>query len=280
MKFKYNKVQNAIRRKFIRPLNDGCIYNVKKLNNERKTKHDETISLLTQANETLINVDYNLKNYKLVDANTLLRASFEYIMMGVMIQFDEKVYEEFTKLGIERDRTRVCEIIDKFRTHMNDICEEVFKDINRKEKLAMLTELYDKMCNFTHSTLIVSTMIEIKSMKEKEVFKLLMYQNYYFLKMLLFFSLQYFTSDKKHYLELRSIGFTYLFMMLDIGNKINNYGIDFSKYNDLLYYDKNIEYFEKDKKEAKKLKEEIIEFNEQLNENQDKFKEELIEFLK
>ncbi len=280
MIFKYNKIRNSIKRKFIRPLNDGCVYNVKKLNKERKVKHDETISLLTQANETLINVDYNLKNYKLVDANVLLRSSFEYIMMGMMLQFDESVYEEFTTLGVERDKTRVCEIIDKFRTHMNEICEEFYKDLNRKEKLEMLTELYDKMCNFTHSTLIVSTMIEIKNTREKEIFQLLMYQNYYFLKMLLFFSLKYFTSDKTHYLELRSIVFTYLFMIIEINDKIKEYKIDFSKYNNLLYYDKNIEYFEKDKKKANKLKEDSIEFCAELNDNQNEFIEELNEFLK
>lgn len=50
---------------------------------------------------------------------------------------------------------------------MNEICEPAFKDINRKEKLSMPTELYDKMCNFTHSTLIVSTVMEISSSKEK-----------------------------------------------------------------------------------------------------------------
>ena len=43
-------------------------------------------------------------------------------MMAMMIQFDENVYNEFTTLGIERDKTRICEIIDKFRTYMNEIC--------------------------------------------------------------------------------------------------------------------------------------------------------------
>lgn len=167
MQISNKTINNAINRKFIRPLKDGCIYNVSKLENKKRTKHHETISLLKQAHKTLINVDYNLKSYNLVDANTLLRSSFEYIMMAMMIQFDENVYNEFTTLGIERDKTRICEIIDKFRTHMNEICEPAFKDLNRKEKLSMLTELYDKMCNFTHSTLIVSTVIEINSPKEK-----------------------------------------------------------------------------------------------------------------
>ena len=170
MQINIKTINRSINRKFHRPLKDGCIYNISKLDNEKRVKHNETISLLKQAHETLINVEYNLNIYNLVDANTLLRSSFEYIMMAMMIQFDENVYNEFTTLGIERDKTRVCEIIDKFRTHMNEISETAFKDINRKEKLSMLTELYDKLCNFTHSTLIVSTMIEIKSKKKKKYF--------------------------------------------------------------------------------------------------------------
>ena len=95
MQISNKTINNAINRKFIRPLKDGCVYNVSKLENERRTKHNETISLLKQAHKTLINVDYNLKCYNLVDANTLLRSSFEYIMMAMMIQFDENVYNVY-----------------------------------------------------------------------------------------------------------------------------------------------------------------------------------------
>lgn len=80
-----------------------------------------------------------------------------------------------------------------------------------------------------------------------------MYQNYYFLKMLLFLCLKYFTNDNEHYLELRNVGFTYLFLMVNINNKLKEYKINFSKYNDLLYYDKNDKYFENDKKVWKNL---------------------------
>ncbi len=280
MEITKKNINNAINRKFIKPLNYGCKYNVSKLDNEKRTKHHETISLLKQAHKSLINVDYNLKSYNLVDANTLLRSSFEYIMMAMMIQFDENVYSEFTTLGMERDKSRVCEIIDKFRTHMNEISEITFKHINRKEKLSMLTKLYDILCNYTHSTIIVSTVIEIKSQKEKEVFQLLIYQNYYFLKMLLFLCFNYFTNDVKHYLDLNSIGFTFLFLFADITSKIQEYKIDFSKYNDLLYYDRNIEYFNKSKKETEKLKIEIDELKNDVKGNPKEFCGELLEFLK
>ena len=280
MQVNLNAIDKAIKRKFIKPLNDGCKHNINKLNNERRVKHSETISLLTQAHETLLNVHDNLNSSRLVDANILLRSAFEYIMMGMMIQFDNKVYDEFITFGIERDKTRVCEIIDKFRTHMNEICSEIYQNINRKEKLKILTELYDKMCNFTHSTLIVSIMIEIKSPKEKEIFKMLIKQNYYFLKILLFNCLKYFTSDKKHYLELQNIGFTYMFMMVEVNSKIKESNIDFSKYNDLLYYDRNAEYFEKNKKESIKIKEELMELGKDIKSNEEIFIEELTMFIK
>ena len=279
MEITNKKINNAINKKFIRPLKDGCIYNVSKLNNEKRAKHNETVSLLKQSHSTLLNVESNLKNFKLVDASVLLRSSFEYIIMAMMIQFDERVYNEFITLGIVRDKTRVCELIDKFRTHMNEISEHAFKDINRKEKLEMLTELYDKMCNFTHSTLIVSTFIEIRSIKEKEIFQLLIFQNYYFLKILLFVCLKYFTNDKVHYLELSNIGFSYLFLLFNISNKIKNYNIDFSKYNDLLYFDRNVEYFERNKKNAEKIKIEINELNDDIHNNPNLFLEGLKDFL-
>ena len=85
--------------------------NIKKLNSERRVKHDETIGLLSQANDTLLNAESCIIQFRLVDSNTLLRASFEYMMMAMIIQFDESTYEEFTKLGlVERDKTRICEL--------------------------------------------------------------------------------------------------------------------------------------------------------------------------
>ena len=46
MQISNKTINNAINRKFIKPLKDGCIYNVSKLENERRTKHHETVSLL------------------------------------------------------------------------------------------------------------------------------------------------------------------------------------------------------------------------------------------
>lgn len=273
-------VHNSINKKFVKPLKDGCKYNISKLDVEQKVKHNETASLLKQAHQTLLNIEYNLKCYNLVDSNTLLRASFEYIIMAMLIQFDEETYKEFIKIGIQRDKTRVCKMFSKFRTYMNEISEQAFKDINRSEKLFMLTDFYDKMCNYTHSTLIVSTMIEIKNQKEKEVLGMIVYQNYYFVKILLFLCLKYFTKDNKHYLELQNVGFTYFFLTIEINEKIKNNNIDFTKYNDFLYVDKNTEYFEKSQKEVLKFNDEISELKDIINKNPIEFNNKLLDFLK
>lgn len=79
MQLSNQKINSATKRKFIRPLNDGIKYNINKLNIEKKVKYKETISLLTQAYNTLNSIEYLLKIGNLVDANSLLRSSFEYI---------------------------------------------------------------------------------------------------------------------------------------------------------------------------------------------------------
>lgn len=68
--------------------------------------------------------------------------------------------------------------------------------------------------------------------------------------------------------------------MVNINNKLKEYKIYFSKYNDLLYYDKNDKYLEIDKKSMEKLSFELNELKIAIEENRDSFVKELLEFLK
>lgn len=250
MEFNNSKIDKAIRKELIKPLNDGCKYNMNKLIHEPKTKHKETINLLCQAYSTLDNTYHNLKSLNLVDCCTLLRSAYEYIMMGMVIQFYDDVYNEFVDLTITsstRNKTRVRNIINRFRSCLNDICSVLFKDLSQKGKDKLLTELYDKLCYFTHSSLVVSTLMEIKNSHEKECFGLVIFQNYLFLKILLFACLKYFTNDQEHYLYIDNIGFSYAFLFIKIESFVKQYKLNFDKYKELLYYNKNIEYFEKNK---------------------------------
>ena len=204
MQISNKKINLAIKRKFIRPLNDGIKYNINMLNKEKRVKYKETISLLTQSYNTLNSIEYLLKSGSLVDANSLLRSSFEYILVGMMLQFEDNVFNEFINLSIDdekaRDYTKIQKLINKFKTHLNGISSDLFKEFNKKEKGNMLTDLYDKLCKFTHSSLFVTTIVEIKNNDDKEILKMLNYQNFYFIKILLFCCLKYFTNDKEHYL--------------------------------------------------------------------------------
>ena len=135
---------------------------------------------------------------------------------------------------------------------------DLFKDFNRKEKGDILTELYDKLCKFTHSTLFVTTLVEIKNNDDKEVLKMLNYQNFYFVKVLLFCCLKYFTNDKKHYLYKENMALSFLFNFFLVGIKLKNSKLTFEKYNNLLYLDDNVKFFDKYGEYLSKTKELFI----------------------
>lgn len=276
-------VSSAIRRKFIRPLNAGIEHNINKIDHEKRVKHKETISLLKQSYHTLNNVENLLKGNSIVDANSLLRSSFEYILVGMMLQFDDNVFNEFINLSIDddnaRDSTKILRLINKFKIHLNEISEELFKDFNRVEKGVMLTELYDKLSKFTHGTLFVTILVEMKSKDDKEILKMLNYQNLYFIKILLFCCLKYFTNDKKHYIEMDNMAFSLMFYYLIIGEKLKNREMTFKKYNEFLYEDKNEKYFKKNKKVAEQMQKEILCLNDEEIDNE-AFIEALKRFLK
>lgn len=268
MEIPIKKINKAIKKKFIRPLNDGIKYNINKLYKEKSVKHKETINLFIQAYNTLNNIDYLLKAGSLTDANTLLRSSFEYILVGMMLQFEDNVFKEFINLSIDddkvRDYTKIQKLINRFKTHLNEISLELFKEFNRKEKGEILTELYDKLCKFTHSSLFVTTLVEVKDKDDNEILKMLNYQSFYFVKILLFCCLKYFTNDENHYLYEYNMSFSILFYYAQIWDKLKNKEKSLEKYNDFLYKDKNEKYFKKNMNYKDKLNKDIISLNEKV----------------
>lgn len=282
MELSNKKINMSIRRKFIRPLNDGIKYNVNKLNVDRRVKYKETVSLLTQSSITINNVEKLLNSSCLIDANSLLRSSFEYILVAMMLQLEDNVYKEFIDLSIDddksRDFTKIQKLINKFKTHLDEISEDLFKEFNRKDKGKMLEDLYDKLCKFTHGSLFVSTIVEIKKKDEIEILKLLAYQNLYFVKVLLFCCLKYFTNDKEHYIYLDNMFFSFFLYSLQIASKMKNSEVNFEKYNEFLYMDKNQKYFEKNEKYNEKVQNEMISIKDDIN--NEKFIFSLKEFIK
>lgn len=276
----WKKIVSAIKRKVIKPIKDGNKENIKRIKNNKKINHQETIGLLLQTYETLNNAENNLNNYRIVDACVLMRSAFEYIAMGMVIQFDEDTFAEFKKLGLEeRDKTRIIKILNMLKKHMNEISNNFYSEISQKNKGELLQEMYDKLCNFTHSSLIVSTIVEIDDDNEKKILRLSLLQSLYFLESLLFFSLKYFTGDDKHYIEWENVWLSSLLTNAKLGYiaRINN--IDFSRYDDFLYYKENEDYLNKNKKSKEKTRMQYNEISNYIKDNTDNFTEILKRFM-
>lgn len=238
--------------------------------------------MLTQSYDTLNSIDYLLKIGSIVDANSLLRSSFEYILVGMMLQFEDNVYTEFINLFIDdenaRDYTKIQKLINKFKTHLNEISSDLFKDFNREEKGYMLTELHDKLCKITHSSLLVTSIVEIRNNDDKEVVKMLNYQNFYFIKILLFCCLKYYTNDKEHYLYKGNMCFSFLLYYYQISIKLKNSKLTLEKYNELLYKDENEKYFKKNEEYNEKIKDDIVSLKDEID--NEKFIEAINDFFK
>jgi len=255
------KIEDSINKKFIRPLNDGIRYNINKIEYIDNIKHKETVWLLKKTFDTLNNAEYLLNKNSFVDSNALLRCAYEYLLVGVMMQFEENVYAEFIDLSMGeekiRDYTCIKKLINKFKTHMNDIDKEIFSHLNRTIKGDLLVELYDKLCKYIHSTPMVIAMYNIEN-DNKKIIKLINYHNFYLVKILLFSCLKYFTNDKTHYIKSENLVFSYLFNLLLIGDKLKNSEETLKKYNAYLHIEENAEYLNKlelkMKKQSQKMK--------------------------
>jgi hypothetical protein len=276
------KIEKAINKNFLRPLKEGNSKNIVKLNNHNNIYPNETVNLLTQTYYTLSNVHKLMKNNELVDANILLRSSFENLVMAMMIHFDKDTYNEFKDLKTtdgNRNKTKISTLRNEFRKYLKQICTDLFDDVSKKDIKKILDELYDKLCLFTHSTLIVSTMNEIKKNKDDQVLILLSYQNVYFIEILLFYCLIYFTHDKSHFLKSENITISWLLYIAITAQKFKESNIDYKKYNEFLYYESNTQFFKKQKNDIEKFKNETTELENEIKEN-DKFRQSLIEFMK
>ncbi len=273
-------IVKAIKRKVIKPINAGNDLNIKKIKNNENIVHHETAGLLLQAYKTLNNAEININNYRIVDSCILMRAAFEYIAMGIVIQFDNDTFDEFKKLGLEdRDKTRIVKIFNLLRKYMNEISNDFYKEISQTLKKELLSEIYDKLCNFTHSSLIVSTIVEIDDENEKEILRLSLFQTLYFLKTLLFFSLKYFTGDNKHYIDWEDVWFAALLTNAKVGNISRKNDIYFSKYDDFFYYNENEEYLNKNSKKSEKVKVQYNEISNLIKDYNEEFIHKLNRFL-
>ncbi len=241
MELTQENIDKTIKQKFIDKLNRNCQKSLKKLE-KSNVKHRESLGLLLQASNTIKNANMNLKKYNFVDANSLLRATLEYIIMAIMIELDDEVFNEFIVLSnndiqLTRKHTIINTLLHKFAKHLKEISPTLFYNTTNKEREKMIIDLYDLLCKYSHASLVVSIFKEIINDKEKEVLKLFMSYNLYFIKLILLDCMKYLNEDKKIYIDEETIGFCILLNIIKILNIIQNEEMSFEKFKNLLYYD-------------------------------------------
>lgn len=263
-------VEQLVKNDFIKPMRKY----IKKYLKQLPVTDDisiETINLLHQANNTINNVYKLLRKNDIVDSATLMRSCMEKIMMAMMIYFDPTdTFEEFKdleKCGRSKN-TRPTAILDNFKFKLKEINSVLFEEFEDDELQLLLEETYEKLCLYTHSSIVVSMMIEVNKNKDEDLFALYFYQISYFLEILIYSSLKYLTNDNKDHIDAFCIfmGFTLLCSRVDKNKLTEDYT---NKYKNYLHWEINEHFADKYKDEVEKMKNDWSNLQQEINENKE-----------
>lgn len=248
---------------------------LKKLNQYNSDIAIETINLLHQSNNTILNVNKLLKRGEIVDSATLMRSSMEKIMMAMMIYFDkDNTYEEFKSLKLcgKTDNTRPTKVLENFKLKIKEINPFVFNDFEDEDLSILLDEMYEKLCLYTHSSIVVSMMIEVNKNNDENLFIAFFYQMVDFLELLLYCCLKYLCKDEKDHIDMICLvlGWGLNFVKIDKEKLKPDY---INKYKEYLYWDINSHFNDKYNDILGKIKIDSKELNKDINNNKEKINE-------
>lgn len=263
-------VEQLVKTNFVKPMRRY----IKKYMKNLSVTEDvsiETINLLQQANNTINNVYKLLRKKDLVDSATLMRSCMEKIMMAMMIFFDPtETFEEFKNLEKcgKSKNTRPTAILNNFKSKLKEINPVLFEEFEDDELQSLLEETYEKLCLYTHSSIVVSMMIEVNKNNDEDLFALYFYLIAYFLEILIYSSLIYLTNDNKDHIDAFCIfmGFTLLCSRVDKNKLTEDYT---NKYKDYLHWEINEHFTDKYKDEVEKLKNDWSNLQQEINENKE-----------
>ena len=255
---------------------------INELENNNCFKRTETINLLNQTNKTLKNVYKSIKNKDVVDASCLLRSAFENLIMGIMIFESEDTYKEFINLSIDentRDYTKPQKLRNNFRKVLRKLDGDLFTDMSNKNLKDMLDEFYDKMCLFTHSTILVNAMVELEKDNDLDLYAISIKMNTYFVEAVLYLCLKKLCDYKRNPIDITYVVMGWLALISDIP-KEQATPEKIEKLNKLLYADYNKEYLKKNQKNVDYLTEEARKLQEDIQKNPGGFIELLEKLVK
>lgn len=254
----------------------------KDLENNKEFKRPETINLLNQTRKTLKNVHKFINSKEVVDANSLLRSAFENLIMGMMINESENTYKEFINLSIDdttRQYTKPQKLRNDFRKVLRKLDGDLFIEMSNRNLKDMLDEFYDKMCLFTHSSIVINAMFEIEKDDDLDIYFIALKQNTYFVEILLYLCLKYLCNYKKDPIDITYIVLGWYVLISDVPKeKVTPEKME--KLNKLLYADFNKEYLEKNKENVDFLTEEANKLQEDIQKNPTGFVELLTKLVK
>lgn len=254
----------------------------KDLENNKEFKRPETINLLNQTRKTLKNVHKFINSKEVVDANSLLRSAFENLIMGMMINGSENTYKEFINLSIDdttRQYTKPQKLRNDFRKVLRKLDGDLFIEMSNRNLKDMLDEFYDKMCLFTHSSIVVNAMVEIEKDDDLDIYFIALKQNTYFVEILLYLCLKYLCNYEKDPIDITYILLGWYVLISDVPKeKVTPEKME--KLNKLLYADFNKEYLEKNKENVDFLTEEANKLQEDIQKNPTGFVELLTKLVK
>ena len=189
--------------------------------------------------------------------------------MGMMIYLDSNVYEEFKKLGLkgnERVYTKQQKLRNLFKAKLKIIDKDMFGNMSNRQIQKLLDEYYDKLCLFTHSTLIVNAMVEGTLNNDEDLFLIIAKQNMYFIEVLLNCCLKYITKDTNDLIryDYMFVGWYILISDIDREKYTKEY---LSKYSGLMYEEINEDYLNKSNNDMKLLQEEMHKLEKVIKEN-------------
>lgn len=217
------------------------------LKNKEDFKRSETINLLNQTRKTLKNIYKLIDRKEVVDANSLLRSAFENLIMGMMIYENDDTYKEFINLSIDdttRKYTKPQKLRNDFRKVLRKLDGDLFSEISNRNLKNLLDDFYNKMCLYTHSTLVVNAMIEIENDDMLDLYVLNLKWNTYFIEFLLYLCLKELCDYKKEPINFDYIVIGFYIMASDI-SKEQILPEKTEILNNLLHYDYNKEYLNK-----------------------------------
>ncbi len=202
--------------------------------------------------------------------------------MAMMIYFDEDTYNEFKILGLkdeEREYTNLSKLRNGLKKKLKIISPEMFSDMNNRTIGHLLKEFYDKLCLYTHSTLVVNAMVEVGINNDEDLFISINKINAYFLEILIYACLKYLSKNEEISIDTTYILFGIFLMLSKIDR--DKYSEEYMKrYNDLLHYDINGEYFVKNTQDVIEIQKMTKEVNKTIEDNPVAIINLLIELLK